>query len=270
MERRIPDDAALADLAFSHLKLRLDQCENESAIFDQPQHRGNHEPKRDEGCIDHGDVDPVRHAAAVVMAEVCPFDADDPGILSEFPSELAVANIDRIDLHCPRLEEAVGEAAGGGPDVEGNQAPDGKAERIEGAPEFEATPADVRILFTPDPDFRIGGDRASRLVRRPIADKDRPGEDQSLRPLAALRQATRDKQAIQPDFWCFRICHQFACGVLGLEFLRFVIQDPRPTPSPGPRRRSPPHQSRTFAGAPSGWLEGRTHPGCRGVGRKRR
>ena len=148
----------------------------------------------------HGDVDPVRDAAAVVMADVRPFDADDPGILPEFPGELAVADVDGIDLRCPRLEEAVGEAAGGGPDVEGDQALDGKAEGIEGAPEFEAAPADIGVLFAPDPDLRIGGDQASRLVHRPVADQDRPGEDQRLRPLPALRQAPRDEQLIEAVF----------------------------------------------------------------------
>ena len=52
MERRIPDDAALADLALSHLELRLDQGEQDSAVFDQPQDRRDHEPERDEGGVD--------------------------------------------------------------------------------------------------------------------------------------------------------------------------------------------------------------------------
>ena len=76
----------------------------------------------------------------------------------------------------------------------------GDAERVEGAPKFEAAPAHVGARLAPDPDLRIGGDRGSRLVRRPVADEDRSRQDQRLRLLPVLGQAPPDEEVIQADF----------------------------------------------------------------------
>ena len=45
MERRIPDDAARADLALPRLELRLDEDNQASAVLDQPENRRDHQPE---------------------------------------------------------------------------------------------------------------------------------------------------------------------------------------------------------------------------------
>ena len=46
------------------------------------------------------------------------FDLDDAGVLLEFPGQLIDVDVDGEDLRGAGLQEAVGEAAGGGADVQ--------------------------------------------------------------------------------------------------------------------------------------------------------
>ena len=75
-----------------------------------------------------------------------------------------------------------------------------KPEGVQGAPELEAAPAHVGNRLLPEPDLRVGGDRNARLVRRPVADENGPGQDQRLRLRSARGQAPFDEEVIETDF----------------------------------------------------------------------
>jgi hypothetical protein len=53
-------------------------------------------------------------------------------------------DIDRVDMGRAVLEEAIGEAAGGGAGIEGSPSLGGDCETLQGALEFLTTPADER------------------------------------------------------------------------------------------------------------------------------
>ena len=58
------------------------------------------------------------------VADVEVFAADDAGVIAEFPDELVGSNIVGVDARGAVLEEAVGEAAGGGTNIKGDEAGD--------------------------------------------------------------------------------------------------------------------------------------------------
>ena len=145
------------------------------------------------------------------MADIRPFDIDDPRIFPKFPGEQTITDIDGVNLCRPRLKEAVGKTARGGAYVKGGKAGDGDAEEVESPPQFETAPADIGIRLAPDPDFRSGGDQSSCLIFRPVVDKDNSREDQRLGLLKAFSQPPFNEEAIQADFFWFHRSHRNIC-----------------------------------------------------------
>ena len=77
--------------------------------------------------------------------------------------KLAAAHVDGVDLGCAALEQAVGEAAGGGPHVEADKAGGIHAEVVERP--FELEPAAAHEAGrSVEVDLNVGGDERSRLV----------------------------------------------------------------------------------------------------------
>ncbi len=68
------------------------------------------------------------------------FHDQDPGILPQAPVELAVADVDREHHPGPALEQAVGEAAGGGTDVESQAIGDVHGQLVESVVELDPAP----------------------------------------------------------------------------------------------------------------------------------
>jgi hypothetical protein len=116
------------------------------------------------------------------------FHDDDPGVLAEFPGELATADIDGEDTQRSVLQEAIREAAGGGAEVDGGEAFGLNAESGEGVFEFMPTATDEAFGGVErDVVVRVGG--ASGLVGGEAVDADGAGEDEALGFFPAFGEA---------------------------------------------------------------------------------
>ena len=73
------------------------------------------------------------------------FHHDDARIVAEFPGELPVTDIDRIDLRRAMLEQAIGESAGRGSEIEGDFVLCVDGEFFQGVFEFESAAADIPL-----------------------------------------------------------------------------------------------------------------------------
>ena len=104
------------------LELGLDQGQDLAAGRQTAGHRGQHLGQRDEGDVDRRQAGLVREVGGRQLARVLPLDHLHPGIVAKAPLELPVADVEGD--HAPRaaLEQAVGEAARGGADVEAKTA----------------------------------------------------------------------------------------------------------------------------------------------------
>ncbi len=77
------------------------------------------------------------------LARVDAFVQHDARVGAQLPGELAGADIHGMDARGAGLQQGVGEAAGGGADIEADQAGDVDGEVPERAGQFEAAAADV-------------------------------------------------------------------------------------------------------------------------------
>ena len=71
------------------------------------------------------------------------------GIAAQPPVELPAADVERDDAGRAALQQDVGEAAGGGADIERAASVRVDAERVERAGELDAAAADVRMIRRP-------------------------------------------------------------------------------------------------------------------------
>ena len=110
--------------------------------------------------------------------------------------KLAAAHVDGVDLGRAALEQAVGEAAGGGPHVEADEAGGIDAEVVERT--FELESAAAHEAGRPvEVDLSVGGDERSRLVDALAADAHPAGHDETPRLGAALGEAPLDEQDVE-------------------------------------------------------------------------
>ena len=113
------DDAALADPAAAELELRLDHREDAHRRRRSAPRTGPRifvsEMKLTSTTASDGRE---RQRRGVELARVDPSKTVDPLVLAQRPVELAAADVERDRPRRPALEQAVGEAAGRGADVE--------------------------------------------------------------------------------------------------------------------------------------------------------
>ena len=112
--------------------------------------------------------------------------------------ELPVADVDGVDVGRAALEQAVGEAAGRGPGIEGAPAGDGDREAVQCGLELEAAPADVGRRGPEQDDGLVRGDQARRLVGRRAGDEDVAGGDGRLGLLPGVDEAPSHELGIEP------------------------------------------------------------------------
>ena len=118
VNRRVADDAALADALPPRLELRLDQGDEARAGSGERKRRRQDRAQADEARVADDEVDGLRHVFAREITRVGSLQHRDAGIVAQTSVKLTVADIDRIDPPRPALTQHVGEASGGGTDIQ--------------------------------------------------------------------------------------------------------------------------------------------------------
>src|SRR5687767_14340004 len=117
------------------------------------------------------------------MPRVETLDDDDALVVADLPVQLPMANIECDDAPSATLQQHVGEAAGGCPDVEALAPPNLDVKRVERVGQLEAAAAGVWVIGREECDRRLIVDRGARLRCRTIVDGHLAGKNQRPRPL---------------------------------------------------------------------------------------
>ena len=121
------------------------------------------------------------------------FADDHARIVAELPIELPVADVERDDVARAALQQDVGEAAGGGADIERAAALDVDVERVERVRELDAAAADVGMVGRGQLDAASLADRRAGFRHDVAVDAHLAGENQRARPFARRRQPALDE-----------------------------------------------------------------------------
>src|SRR5215470_11184937 len=133
----IADDAALAHRLAPGLELRLDQRHQPGLWAGQRQRRRQRLPQRDEADIGDDRARRFRNAARIQRARIAALERHHRRQPRQTRIELTMADVDGVDPARAGFKQRLGEAAGRGADVEGNDAGDGKAKVREAGPELD-------------------------------------------------------------------------------------------------------------------------------------
>ena len=112
------------------------------------------------------------------------------------------------------MQHAVGEAAGGGADIDAGEAGEVDGPVGEGVLEFEAAAADVFEVGAEEADGGVGGDGGAGLVDALLVDEDAAGEDESLSALAGGGVAMVDEEFVETAFSWLLYCRDFIADLL--------------------------------------------------------
>jgi hypothetical protein len=148
-----------------------------------------------------GDLGGVRvELAGGEEASVGAFEEGDAGVGAELVVDLAVAGVDGQYGGGAVLEEAVGEAAGGGADVGAGEGLDGDGPGGEGGFEFEAAAGDVAEVVAEEADDGGVVDRGAGFVDALLVDEDAAGDDEGLGALAGGGEGAVNEDFVEAEF----------------------------------------------------------------------
>src|SRR6516162_130604 len=134
--------------------------------------------ERDEAHFNDQDGERFGPGGRSEVSRIHPLAEDDARIAPQPSVELTPADVERVNLRGPGLEEAVGEAAGAGPDVGADRTPDVEVEVLERGLELQTPARDVGHRLALEADGGVGGDAGSGLVDAPVVHDHLPGENQ--------------------------------------------------------------------------------------------
>lgn len=124
MEFRVSNDAfSLVDGLFAGLELGFDEGDDLAAASQQPLSGGEDSFEGDKGAVNDDQIrsgEGSRHLVRPEVSGIDPIHDNNPGILTQPPGKLRLADVDGIDPVSPSLEKAVGKAPRGGTQVDGN------------------------------------------------------------------------------------------------------------------------------------------------------
>ena len=127
-----------------------------------------------------------------------------------------MADVDGVDVGGPPLEEAVGEATGGGARIERAPAFGGDRKPREGGVELLPTPADERLRRALQHDGLVGRHLAGRLVGLRPRHQDDPGGDGHLGLVTVGDQAPPHELGVEPTARpCAQLIDPGVSGVSG-------------------------------------------------------
>ena len=111
-----------------------------------------------------------------------------------------MSDVEGHDADGAALQQHVGEAAGGGADVERLAAGDGHVKGVERVGQLHASAPDVRMIRRNQRDIGIVGNLGARFRHRLPADADLSGQDQRPRAFARGGKALVHDELIEPKF----------------------------------------------------------------------
>ena len=118
MQPRIPHDTAFADLTLTDLELRFDQRQDGGVRLHKLKDSRYDNSEGNKRNVDRDEVDRFADGFKGQVADVGPFEDSNARVLSQFPRQLAIADIDGVNFVRAVLEEAVGETARGRAHIE--------------------------------------------------------------------------------------------------------------------------------------------------------
>ena len=113
--------------------------------------------------------------------------------------ELRVPDIHRMHAGSTALEQAIGEAAGGGSDIDTDKTGGIDGKMIQRRFKFEAAPANI-LFAHGEADVRIRRNRSSRFGDELAFDVNLPGHDGAGGLIQRLEKAAFDECCIEPFF----------------------------------------------------------------------
>ena len=116
----ISDEAAALDLFFSHLELRFDEANDSSHRLQERPEDWQDQCERDERHIYGNEVHRGTNVFKLQVTSIQSFNRDDSFVVSKFPVELIVSDINRVDFSRTLLEDTVSEPASRHTDVQTN------------------------------------------------------------------------------------------------------------------------------------------------------
>jgi len=198
VESGFGDYAAGTDVFATQFKLGLDEDEEVRAGRSARDYGGEDFGDGNEGDVGDdkrgrfGDIGGVKFAGIA-------FDADDARILLKFPVELIGVDVDREDFGGAVLEQAIGEAAVGGAEVEADLSGGIDSEIVKGPFEFEAATGDVFLNTAVNFDSDVVRYGVAGLGDGGAVNQDFAGEDHGLSFLAGGGEVASDDQLIQTE-----------------------------------------------------------------------
>src|ERR1035441_9557916 len=166
----ITDDPALANAFAPHLELRLHQHHQLESATRTFHHRWQNERRRNERHVhrDHADRTASFSLGPYLLRREIPriglLQQPDPWIAAQLHVDLAVAGIDRDYLRHTVLQQTVGEAARGRPDVHANLVAHINVPVLDGTRQLQPTAADERHLVAQNSDDRLVIDTGAGLL----------------------------------------------------------------------------------------------------------
>src|SRR5690606_27463174 len=112
--------------------------------------------------------------------------------------DLAVADVHGPDGLGAPLQEEIGKAPRGRPEVDAAHPPRIDAEGVERLLQLESAAADVGDTTAADAEGRVDRDEFTGLLHPPGPDEALAGHDQSLRAGTRLRQPALDEEPVDP------------------------------------------------------------------------
>ena len=147
MQRGIPLDPTLADLALTHFELRLHEHHQRARIrFQRSHHHRNDMGGGNKTDVADGEVHRFSQVPRLKVTRVHAFAHDHAGVVSKLPVQLPRAHIDREHLRSAGLQEAIGKSTRRRSEIRANQTGDIDLKRLQRAFQFQPTAADVAEL----------------------------------------------------------------------------------------------------------------------------
>ncbi len=202
VQRGVAHDAARADILAVEFKLRLDQDQIFRGGSGRGHHGGEHLGRGDKRNIQSHQVRGLGNLSGAKISGVF-LELNYARVLLHAPGHLLGRHVDRIDAARTMLQQAVGEAAGGGADIEASFARGVDAEILERAFQLESGAAGVFCGGSADFDVRVGGDLGSRFFAAGAVYADFSSQDHGLRFFAGFGEAAFDDQEVEPFFFGF-------------------------------------------------------------------